>query len=208
MKWWDQMSWSQFVSHWVLSQHFNSSSTLIKRLYSSLLSVFRVVTSAYLRLRRYHPQYKDLFTNHLLFAFSITCSFRLSFLWTTLATPLFLTVFLKLRPLYSSNILFLKEIRQNKNETQTEQTSAQEHQLLWFSLTFFITCSCGFILQCEDWFWCSVKSFVFQSTTSENPYWQREGKTRNLTPSTVWFTISEKSLKEKYVSPLKIHISI
>ena len=124
MKWWDQMSWSQFVSHWVLSQHFNSSSTLIKRLYSSLLSVFRVVTSAYLRLRRYHPQYKDLFTNHLLFAFSITCSFRLSFLWTTLATPLFLTVFLKLRPLYSS-IFFLKEIRQNKNETQRTNFSTR-----------------------------------------------------------------------------------
>jgi len=51
MKWWDQMLWSQFFECWILSQLRLSSSTFIKRLFSSSsLSATRVVSSAYLRL--------------------------------------------------------------------------------------------------------------------------------------------------------------
>ena len=53
MKWWYQMPWSSFFECWVLSQLFHSplSKTFIKQLFSySLLSVIRVVSSAYLRL--------------------------------------------------------------------------------------------------------------------------------------------------------------
>ena len=56
MKWWDQMSWSQFSEGWVLSQLFHSPFTFIKRLFSSsLLSAIRVVSSAYLRLLIFLP---------------------------------------------------------------------------------------------------------------------------------------------------------
>ena len=56
MKWWDQMPWSLFFECWVLSQHFHSPFTWIKRLFSSsLLSAIRVVSSAYLRLLIFLP---------------------------------------------------------------------------------------------------------------------------------------------------------
>ena len=46
-----QMPWSSFSECWVLSQHFHSPLTFIKRLFSSsLLSAIMVVLSAYLRL--------------------------------------------------------------------------------------------------------------------------------------------------------------
>ena len=44
------MPWSSFFECWVLSQLFHSPLHLIKRLFSSLLSAIRVVSSAYLRL--------------------------------------------------------------------------------------------------------------------------------------------------------------
>ena len=51
MKWWDQMPWSSFFERCILSQFFSFSSfTFIKRLFSSLLSAIRVVSSAYLGL--------------------------------------------------------------------------------------------------------------------------------------------------------------
>ena len=50
MKWWDQTPWSLFFECWVLSQLFLFSFTFIKRLFSSLLTAMRVVSSAYLRL--------------------------------------------------------------------------------------------------------------------------------------------------------------
>ena len=47
MKWWDWMPWSSFSECWVLSQHFHSSFTFIKRLFSfSLLPAIKVVSSA------------------------------------------------------------------------------------------------------------------------------------------------------------------
>ena len=49
MKWWDQMPWSYFSECWVLSQLFHSF-TFLKRLFSSSVSVIRVVSSAYLKL--------------------------------------------------------------------------------------------------------------------------------------------------------------
>ena len=49
MKWWDQMPWSYFSQCWALSQFFHSPLS-IKKLFSSLLSAVRVVSSAYLRL--------------------------------------------------------------------------------------------------------------------------------------------------------------
>ena len=51
MRWWDQMQWSLFFECRVLSQLVHSLSlTFIKRLFSSLLSAIRIVSSAYLRL--------------------------------------------------------------------------------------------------------------------------------------------------------------
>ena len=55
MKWWDQMPWSSISECWVFSQIFLSPFTFIKRLFSSLLSVIRVVSSAYLRLLMFLP---------------------------------------------------------------------------------------------------------------------------------------------------------
>ena len=56
MKWWDRMPWSEFSEHWLLSQLFSRYSlTFIKRLFSSSLSVIRVVSSAYLRLLIFLP---------------------------------------------------------------------------------------------------------------------------------------------------------
>ena len=50
MKWWDQIPWSLF-SEWSFKPDFSLCSfTFIKRLFSSLLSAIRVVSSAYLRL--------------------------------------------------------------------------------------------------------------------------------------------------------------
>ena len=51
MKWWDQMPCYSFFECWVLGQIFHSSFIFIKRLFSSsLLTVIKVVSSAYLRL--------------------------------------------------------------------------------------------------------------------------------------------------------------
>ena len=51
MKWWDQMPCCSFFEYWVLGQVFHSSFIFIKRLFSSsLLTVIKVVSSAYLRL--------------------------------------------------------------------------------------------------------------------------------------------------------------
>ena len=51
MKWGDQMPWSSFFECWDLSQLSHSPLSLSsKRLFSSLLSPIRVLSSAYLRL--------------------------------------------------------------------------------------------------------------------------------------------------------------
>ena len=51
MKWWDQMPCYSFFECWVLGQIFHSSFIFIKRLFSSsMLTVIKVVSSAYLRL--------------------------------------------------------------------------------------------------------------------------------------------------------------
>ena len=61
MKWWDWMPWSLFLECWVLSQLFHSplsqeESLFIKRLFnSSLLSAFKVVSSADLRVVVFLP---------------------------------------------------------------------------------------------------------------------------------------------------------
>ena len=56
MKWWDQMPWSLFSECWALSQIFHSPLSLsFKRLFSSSLSVIRVVSSVYLRLSIFLP---------------------------------------------------------------------------------------------------------------------------------------------------------
>ena len=56
MMWWDRMPWSSFFECWVLSQLFHSSFTFMKRHFgSSLFSVIRVVSSAYLRLLIFLP---------------------------------------------------------------------------------------------------------------------------------------------------------
>ena len=56
MKWWDQMLWSSVFECWVLSQHFHSFFTYIKRLFTSYsLSAIIVVSSAYLRLLIFLP---------------------------------------------------------------------------------------------------------------------------------------------------------
>ena len=55
MKWWDQMPWSSFSECWALSQLFHSPLTFIKKLFSSLLSAIRVVSSAYLMLLIFLP---------------------------------------------------------------------------------------------------------------------------------------------------------
>ena len=49
MKWWDQMTWSFWMLSFQPAFSFISF-TFIKRLFSSLLSVIRVVSSVYLRL--------------------------------------------------------------------------------------------------------------------------------------------------------------
>ena len=58
MKCWDQMPWSSFSECWALSQLFHSPLTFIKRLFSSSsLSAIRLVSSAYLRLLIFLPDY-------------------------------------------------------------------------------------------------------------------------------------------------------
>ena len=50
MKWWDWIPWSSLFECWVFKPAFSlSSSTFIKRLFSSSLSAIRVVLSTYLR---------------------------------------------------------------------------------------------------------------------------------------------------------------
>ena len=56
MKWWDWMPWSLFFECWVLSQLFHSPlSPSLRGYLVPLLSVIRVVSSAYLRLLIFLP---------------------------------------------------------------------------------------------------------------------------------------------------------
>ena len=50
MKWWDRMLWSLFFECWVLNQVFTLLFHCHQEVSASLLSTFKVVSSAYLRL--------------------------------------------------------------------------------------------------------------------------------------------------------------
>ena len=74
-KWWDQLPWSQFFEHWMLSQIFLLSSfTFIEIFFSSSFSAVSVVSSVYLRLLMFLPPILIPAWNSSCLAFLMMCS--------------------------------------------------------------------------------------------------------------------------------------